>query len=100
MSNLFAARTQMSQENVKGTPAFASDRNRAIAVWQGLESQQPEAKMLEVGGPGTNGTSGAGTITSVAANGELPSGALSKDKVFVAYIATSGQKRSVWLTKF
>lgn len=98
----FAARTQMSQENVKGTPAFASDRNRAIAVWQGLGSQQPEAKMLEVGGSGASGagTIGSGKIVSVAANSELPSGALSKDKVFVAYIATSGQKRSVWLTKF
>lgn len=89
----FAARTQMAQENVKGTPAFASDRNRAIAIWQGLESsQEPETKMCEIGG--------AGTVVSVAANGELPSGALSKDKLFVAYIATSGQKRSVWLTKF
>lgn len=88
----FAARTQMAQENVKGTPAFASDRNRAIAIWQGSESQEPETKMREVGG--------AGAVVSVAANGELPSGALSKDKVFVAYIATSGQKRSVWLTKF
>ena len=88
----FAARTQLSQENVKGTPAFAGDRNRVIAIWQGLESQAPETKMREIGG--------AGAIISVAANGELPSGALSKDKLFVAYIETASQKRSVWLTKF
>jgi len=88
----FTARTQMAQENVKGTPAFASDRNREIAIWQGAGAQEPETKMRELGG--------AGTIVSVAANAESPSGALSKDKLFVVYIAKTGEKRGIWLTRF
>ena len=34
-----------------------------------------------------------------AANAELPSGVLYKDKLFVAYITKVGEKRSVWLAK-
>ena len=88
----FTPRVQMAQENVKGTPALAAAPNRAIAIWQGLGWQQAETKMREVGG--------AGAVKSVAANGELPSGAISKDKLFVAYIVNTGEKRSIWLTRF
>ena len=87
-----APRMQMAQETVKGTPALAAGQNRAIAIWQGLSAQQPETKMRELGG--------AGEVASVAANGELPSGVISKDKLFVAYIAKAGEKRSIWLTRF
>ena len=54
-----------------------------------------ETKMRELGG--------AGAAVSVAANAELPSGAFSNDKLFVAYITKAitkvGEKRSVWLAK-
>jgi UDP-3-O-[3-hydroxymyristoyl] glucosamine N-acyltransferase len=79
------------QETVKGTPALAGADNRAVAIWQGSVGQQPETKMRELGG--------AGAAVSVAANAELPSGVLINDKVFVAYIAKVGEKRSVWLAK-
>ena len=87
----FSPRSLLMQETVKGSPALASDQNRAIAIWQGLSAQQPETKMRELGG--------AGAAASVAANAELPSGVLCKDKLFVVYIGKSGEKRSVWLTK-
>jgi hypothetical protein len=41
----------------------------------------------------------AGSTLSVAANAELPAGAVSNGKVFVAYIAKEKEKRSVWLLK-
>jgi hypothetical protein len=88
----FAPRLQMAQETVKGTPALAAGQNRATAIWQGLDAQQPETKARELGG--------ADAVASVAANGELPSGVISNDKLFVAYIAKTGEKRSIWLTKF
>jgi len=88
----FIPRVQMAEENVKGTPALAAAQNRAIAIWQGWGAQQAETKIRELGG--------TGAVVSVAANGELPSGAISKDKLFVAYIAKTGEKRSIWLTKF
>ena len=87
----FSPRTLLTQEPVKGTPAIATGNDRAIAIWQGLGSQQAETKIRELGG--------AGAAVSVAANAELPSGAFSKDNLFVAYIAKAGEKRSVWLAR-
>jgi hypothetical protein len=93
----FSARTLLMQEPVKGTPALAAANNRAIAIWQGTGAQQGsgtqqiETKIRELGG--------AGAAVSVAANAELPTGAFSKDKLFVAYITKVGEKRSVWLAK-
>lgn len=87
----FSPRTLLMQETVKGSPALATGNDRTIAIWQGLGAQQPEAKARELGS--------AGAAVSVAANAELPSGAFAKDKLFVAYIAKVGEKRSVWLAK-
>ena len=93
----FSPRTLLMQESVKGTPALAAGNNRAIAIWQGTgaqegsATQQIETKMRELGG--------AGAAVSVAANAELPSGALSSGKLFVAYITKVGEKRSVWLAR-
>jgi hypothetical protein len=42
---------------------------------------------------------GAGAAVSVAANAELPSGALTRDALFVAYITKVGETRTVWLAK-
>jgi BNR repeat-like domain len=87
----FSPRTLLTQETVKGTPALATGNDRAVAIWQGIGAQQAETKVRELGG--------ARAAVSVAANAELPSGAFSKDKLFVAYIAKVGEKRSVWVAK-
>ena len=87
----FSPRALLMQETVKGTPALATENDRAVAIWQGLGAQQSEAKVRELGS--------AGAAVSVAANAELPSGAFSNDKLFVAYISKVGEKRSVWLAK-
>ena len=87
----FSPRTLLTQETVKGTPALATGNDRAIAIYQGLGAQQAETKIRELGG--------AGAAVSVAANAELPSGAFSKDNLFVAYVAKAGEKRSVWLAR-
>ena len=93
----FSPRTLLMQESVKGTPALAAGNNRAIAIWQGTGAQQGsatqqiETKIRELGG--------AGAAMSVAANAELPSGALSSGKLFVAYITKVGEKRSVWFAR-
>ena len=87
----FSPRALLMQETVKGTPALATANDRAVAIWQGLEAQQTETKVRELGS--------AGAAVSVAANAELPSGAFSSGKLFVAYISTVGEKRSVWLAR-
>lgn len=87
----FSPRALLMQESVKGTPAIAVGGHRTFAVWQGTAGQQIETKMRELGG--------AGAAVSVAAQAELPSGALCNDKLFVAYITKVGEKRSVWLAR-
>jgi hypothetical protein len=90
----FSPRALLMQESVKGTPALAAGTNRTVAIWQGTANEQIETKMRELGEIG-----GAGATVGVAANAELPSGAFSNDKLFVAYITKVGEKRSVWLAK-
>lgn len=88
----FSPRSLVMQENVKGTPALVSANDRAVAIWQGSVGQQPETKIRELG-------SAQAAAVSVATNAELPSGVLSKGKLFVAYITKVGEKRSVWIAK-
>ena len=84
----FSPRRLLSQEVVRGTPALSSANNGAIGVWQTMTG---ETKMSELGK--------AGSTISIAANAELPAGAVLNGKVFVAYIAKEKEKRSIWLVK-
>ncbi len=81
----FSPRQLLSQETVRGTPALTG----AVALWQ--TSETSETKMRALGN--------AGTTLSVAANAELPAGAFVNDKLFVAYIGTEKEKRSIWLIR-
>lgn len=85
----FSARQLLAQEPVKGTPALTAINSGTIAVWQ--NSSVAEARISELGK--------AGSTLSVATNAELPVGAASRGKLFVAYIARQNEKRSVWLVK-
>ena len=85
----FSARQLLAQEAVRGTPSLAIDKENAIALWQ--NSAVAETKFSELGK--------AGSTLSIAANAELPAGALADGRLFVAYIAKQNEKRSVWLVK-
>lgn len=85
----FSSRQLLVQEAVRGTPALSTGQNNAIAVWQ--KSEAAETKFSELGK--------AGSTLSIAANAELPAGAVSDGKLFVAYIARQNEKRSVWLVR-
>lgn len=82
----FSARQLLSQETVKGTPVLAAN----VAVWQGT-TDRIETKLRPLGN--------AGSALSVAANAELPAATYANDKLFIAYITTQQQKRSVWLKR-
>lgn len=81
----FTPRQLLSQETVRGTPALAGP----VALWQ--TSETAETKMRSV--------SNAGSALSVAANAELPAGTYVNDRLFVAYIGTEKEKRSIWLIR-
>lgn len=85
----FSSRRLLSQETVRGTPAFAVGNNNLIALWQNGDAI--ETKMRDLGS--------AGSAMSVAVNAELPAGAFANDKLFVAYIAKEKEKRSIWLLR-
>jgi hypothetical protein len=85
----FSTRQLLSQENVRGTPALAVRNDNMIALWQSADV--PNAKMRELGT--------TGSVLSVAANAELPVGAFSNDRLFVAYIGKDKEKRSIWLVR-
>jgi len=85
----FSERRLLSQETVRGTPALAAGEHAVVALWQ--TSAPAEAKISEL--------ASAGTAVSIASNAELPAGVVSNDRLFVAYIATEREKRSIWLTK-
>ena len=81
----FSPRQLISQETVRGTPALTG----AVALWQ--TSETAETKMRALGN--------AGATLSLAANAELPVGALVNNKLFVAYIGKEKEKRSIWLIR-
>ena len=83
----FSARQLLSEEEVRGTPVLASGKNGAVALWQA--AKVTETKTSEIGK--------TGSTRSIASNAELPAGTFSNDRLFVAYITTENQKRSVWL---
>ena len=85
----FSPRQSLSQDTVRGTPALAAGENGVIALWQ--TATTAETKISE---PGK-----VGATVSVAANAELPAGAVSDGKLFVVYIAGQNEKRSVWLVR-
>ena len=85
----FSPRQLLSQETVRGTPAFAVGNNNLIALWQNGDAI--ESKMRDIGS--------AGSALSIAVNAELPAGAFANDKLFVAYIAKEKEKRSIWLLR-
>src|SRR5215217_5357199 len=81
----FSARQLLSQETVKGTPVLTAN----FAVWQGTD--RIETRLRPLGN--------AGSALSVAANAELPAATYANDKLFIAYITTQQQKRSVWVIR-
>jgi len=83
----FSHRQLVSQEVVRGTPVLTTGKNGPLALWQA--SEVAETKIAE---PGKTGSA-----VRVAANAELPAGVFLNGKLFVAYIATEKDKRSVWL---
>jgi hypothetical protein len=83
----FSPRQLLSQETVRGTPALAVGNQSMTAVWQSADTS--ETKIHDLGT--------TGSALSVAANAELPAGAFSNGKLFVAYIAKEKEKRSIWL---
>jgi len=80
---------------VRGNPALLADAgNNLLAVWESDEEQQPRifSARLSAGGEATDGA-------PLADNAELPSVAKTGDQLFVGYIITNKDLRSIWITR-
>jgi len=79
----FSPRQLLAQETVRGTPVLTAN----LAVWQGAD--RIETRMRELGS--------TGSALSLAMNAELPAATYVNDNLFIAYITTQQQKRSIWV---
>ena len=85
----FSPRKLVSQETVRGTPAFAPGADAQVVFWQPAGEAETKFIILE----------SRGGAFSVASNAELPAGVVSNGRLFVAYIAKEKEKRSIWLRR-
>ncbi|HEU4769978.1 MAG TPA: hypothetical protein VFS77_21610, partial [Pyrinomonadaceae bacterium] len=86
----FSPRQLLAQESVRGTPVLAGG-NANLAIWEMTGGAAAETKFRKLGTDGP--------AASVGTNAELPAAAVSRDGLFVVYIAKEKEKRSVWLVK-
>lgn len=83
----FSPRQLLAQEGVRGTPVLTGD----VAIWEKPGDQGSETRFRPVGHDGP--------AMSIGSNVELPSAAVTRDGLFVAYVSKVKDKRSVWLIK-
>ena len=89
----FSPRQLLAQEGVRGTPVLTegNGKDSDIAVWEMTGANGAETRFRAVGHDGPAMSVGKGV--------EGPAAAFSKDGLFVAYVSTVNQKRTVWLIK-
>lgn len=88
----FGARQLLTAGTTSGTPVLIGDANALTAVWQDAEKNS-QGIMIAQNFSVAAGSSGQ----VVAANGQLPAAAVSRERVFVAYVARSAKGQDIWL---
>jgi hypothetical protein len=91
----FSERKLLANGVVRGNPALLADAgNNLLAVWESDEEQKPRifSARLSAGGEASDGA-------PLADNAELPSVAKTGDQLFVGYIITNKDLRSIWITR-
>ena len=89
----FAPRQLLAGESTRGTPVLiANEGDNFTALWEGNAGDSPRVVAARM----TSGTTDAARLI-VADKAELPVATIAGDRVFVAYIAKEGDRRSVQL---
>jgi hypothetical protein len=84
----FSSRQLVSASHTRGTPVLL----RRIAVWQGDENGQPRVMSAQLAQAAP-----APSNQIIVADGQLPAAAASGERLLVAYIAATGERRSVFV---
>ncbi len=84
----FSPRQLVATSAARGTPVVVAN----IAVWEGDQDGQPRVMSAQLAQPAA-----ASANQSIAAEGQLPAAATSRERVLLAYIAGTGERRSVFV---
>lgn len=89
----FSDRKLLAGGQVRGNPSLLADaRNNLFAVW---ESDEKEPRLLSV----RLSADGVATPAPLADSAELPTVAMLGEQLFVGYIVTAQEQRSIWITR-
>jgi hypothetical protein len=91
----FSPRQLLASGQVRGNPHLLVDeRNNLITVWESDEEREPRVLSARLGADGsvTPGASSAGSA-------ELPAVAITGAQIFVGYIVSDHDLRSIWVTR-
>ncbi len=92
----FSARKLLAVGQVRGNPSLLlDDKNNLLAVWESDEEKEPRilSAHLNADGAATTGS------TPLADKAELPAIASGGEQLFVGYIVSSKEQRSIWITR-
>ena len=91
----FSERRLLANGAVRGNPALLADaRNNLLAVWESDEEKEPRIFSARLS---ADGAASAGA--PLADNAELPSVATTGEQLFVGYIVSDKDLRSIWITR-
>jgi hypothetical protein len=91
----FSARKLLADGQVRGLPQWHADgRSNLQVVWESDDESEPRVLSARLS------RDGAATLDApLAKNAELPSVAMAGEQMFVSYIVTDKDRRSIWLTR-
>jgi hypothetical protein len=91
----FSERKLLANGLVRGNPALLADaRNNLLAVWESDEEKEPRIFTARLS------ASGEGSAAApLADKAELPSVATTGDQLFIGYIVSVKDLRSIWITR-
>ncbi|MDX6696110.1 MAG: hypothetical protein QOF02_3713 [Blastocatellia bacterium] len=91
----FSERKLLSNGLVRGNPALLADaRNNLLAVWESDEEKEPRIFTARLSASGE-----ASVAVPLADKAELPSVATTGDQLFIGYIVSLKDLRSIWITR-
>jgi hypothetical protein len=93
----FSARRLLAGGQVRGNPALLIDeRNNLLAVWESDDEKDPRILGARLA---NDGAAAATTATPLADTAELPTVARAGEQLFVGYIISNKEQRSIWVRR-
>ncbi|HEX7997552.1 MAG TPA: sialidase family protein [Pyrinomonadaceae bacterium] len=96
MAQTFNARKLLAAGQVRGNPSLLLDeQNNLLAVWESDEEKEPRILSARLAANAERATES----TTLADRAELPAIAKGGEQLFVGYIVSNKDQRSIWITR-